>query len=215
VIPKTATEQEIKVCHLHIDPKFAEEDLNCILPLGRLNELEEAKKIGRSAGSHYSFMGYILKPDVLLSKNTPAIIRGLQADEVDAVVLLPVWPFCCRSVGLVQREIEAAGIPTISLSPIVAFTALVGAPRIAAIEHPPGRLLGKPGDAAWQMAVLEATFVALMTIDEPGGVVQLPFEWPETPRQARSYPQEPPPISKYLKKHPWMLRKFMVKEIPD
>ncbi len=90
VIPKTATEQEIKVCHLHIDRRFAEEDLNSILPLERLGELESAKKIGRSAENHYSFMGYILKPDVLLSDSTPAIIRGLQADEVDAVVLLPV-----------------------------------------------------------------------------------------------------------------------------
>ncbi len=90
VIPKTATEQDIKVCHLHIDPRFAEEDLNCVLPLERLNELEAARRIGRSARNHYSFMGYILKPDVLLSESTPAMIRGLQADEVDAVVLLPV-----------------------------------------------------------------------------------------------------------------------------
>ncbi len=97
----------------------------------------------------------------------------------------------------------------------MAFTASVGAPRVAAIEHPLGRLLGMPGDAAGQMAILKATLQALVTIDEPGDVIHLPFEWPETPRQARSHPEEPPPISKYLRKHPWMLRKFMTKEIPD
>ena len=38
--------------HLHINPSFAEQDLNCVMPIERLNELEALGKIGRgiSAG---------------------------------------------------------------------------------------------------------------------------------------------------------------------
>ena len=48
-------------------------------------------------------------------------------------------------MGLVQREIEAAGISTISLSMMPELTQSVGVPRIAAIEHPFGLTLGLPG----------------------------------------------------------------------
>lgn len=89
VIPRTATGEEIGLYHLHINPQIAEEDLNCLLPLQRLQELEERGEIGRSAPNHYSFMGYILQPQVLLEESTPAMIRHLQEDEVDAVVLVP------------------------------------------------------------------------------------------------------------------------------
>ncbi|MCA9875737.1 MAG: hypothetical protein KC441_18830 [Anaerolineales bacterium] len=89
VIPRTATAVDIRVYHLHINPAFAEEDLNCLLPLERLLELEQSREIGRSAPSHYSIMGYILQPDVLLAESTPAIIHQLQEEAVDAVVLVP------------------------------------------------------------------------------------------------------------------------------
>jgi len=89
VIPKTATAEDIKLYHLHVDPAFAEQDINCLLPLQRLAELEAAGEIGRVADSHYSFMGYNLQPEQLLEESTPAIIRGLQDEALDVVVLIP------------------------------------------------------------------------------------------------------------------------------
>jgi D-proline reductase (dithiol) PrdB len=90
ILPNTATENDVRLYHLHIDPSYAERDLNCLFPLQRLTELERAGEIGRSAPSHYSIMGYILQPETLLKETTPAIIRHLQAEQVDAVVLVPV-----------------------------------------------------------------------------------------------------------------------------
>ena len=89
VIPKTATAKDIKLYHLHVDPTFVEQDINCLLPLQRLAELEAAGEIGRVAESHYSFMGYNLQPEQLLEETTPAIIRGIQDEAVDVVVLIP------------------------------------------------------------------------------------------------------------------------------
>lgn len=64
IIPRTATEQDIVVYHQHINRSFAQQDLNCLLPLQRLLELEQSGEIGRSAPSHYSTMGIFsnLKP---------------------------------------------------------------------------------------------------------------------------------------------------------
>ncbi len=89
VIPRETTAADIKLYHLHVNPEYAESDLNCLLPLDRLAELEAAGGIGRVADSHYSFMGYILKPQVLLEETVPLIVRQLQTEGVDAVVLIP------------------------------------------------------------------------------------------------------------------------------
>jgi D-proline reductase (dithiol) PrdB len=89
VIPKTTTADDIKLYHLHVDPSFVEQDINCLLPLQRLAELEAAGEIGRVADSHYSFMGYNLQPEQLLEETTPAIITNLQEEGVDTVILIP------------------------------------------------------------------------------------------------------------------------------
>jgi D-proline reductase (dithiol) PrdB len=117
-------------------------------------------------------------------------------------------------VGLVQRELEAAGLTTITLSNIPDLTASVSVPRIAAIEYPLGRTLGRPGNAEGQRAVLRATLQALEEMDTPGSIKHLPFEWPEPPRKAHSHPPEPPPIAKYLQRHPWHLPKLLSREVP-
>jgi hypothetical protein len=117
-------------------------------------------------------------------------------------------------VGLLQRKIEAAGFSTITLSPVPELTASVSVPRVAAIEYPLGRTLGQPGDAAGQTVVLRATLAALETIRTPGGVVHLPFEWPETPKQVHNHPQVDPPIGRYLARNPWFLPKLLSRNVP-
>jgi len=116
-------------------------------------------------------------------------------------------------VGLVQREIEAAGTSTICLSNIAEFTASAGAPRVAAIEHPGSQPLGPPGDAERQRAILRATLDAIVAIDRPGEVVHLPFEWPKG--APRGLPRQLPPIAKLLLKKPWLLPRFVSGDIPD
>ncbi len=89
VIERGATEKNVRAYHLHIDNRYVEQDLNCALPLRRLIDLERAGEIGRSAPSHYSFMGYILQPAVLLEQSTPAMIRRMRSEQVDVVLLVP------------------------------------------------------------------------------------------------------------------------------
>ena len=89
ILPKTATEVEVRLYHMHIDPSYAEQDINCLFPLQRLQQMEDRGRIGRMSPRHYSIMGYILNPEQLLRETVPALIRDLKADLADVVVLVP------------------------------------------------------------------------------------------------------------------------------
>ena len=89
VLPAATVTGDTRLYHLHIDPAPASEDMNCLFPIERLNELAVAGEIGQAALRHYSIMGYILDPEQLLCETTPAIIRHLREDAVDVVLLAP------------------------------------------------------------------------------------------------------------------------------
>jgi hypothetical protein len=118
-------------------------------------------------------------------------------------------------VGLVQRQIEAAGFSTITLSNIPDLTAAVGAPRIAAIEYPFGLTVGLPGDQAGQQAALRATLAAVQEMTAPGSVRHLPFALPESAGKLNTRPPEIPPIVSYIVRHPWHLPNLWRREVPD
>ena len=88
-IPIGTAEQDVRLYHMHIDPRFGQADLDVVLPMRRLTELAREGVIGQPSPRHYSMMGYILKPAVLLEKTAPAIADLLRADHVDAVALVP------------------------------------------------------------------------------------------------------------------------------
>ncbi len=90
LIPRTARTGDVVASHLHIDTRYLAEDLNVALPLERLAELERSGRIGRSAPSHYSFMGYLLDPTRFLAQSVSAMIKWMRAQEVDAAVFVPV-----------------------------------------------------------------------------------------------------------------------------
>jgi hypothetical protein len=120
-------------------------------------------------------------------------------------------------VGLVQRVLEASGIPTVSLSMIPDLTRAVGVPRLAGISHPMGRPLGRPHDADGQRAVLRAMLQLLASAMRAGAYVDLPFVWPESPARARNASSDlpPPPIVELLRRKPWLLANLYSGRIPQ
>ena len=89
VIPLGTMEREVRLYHMHIDPRFGEADLDVVLPMRRLTELSQARIVGRAAPRHYSIMGYILEPTVLVAETAPAIAKQMRLDGVDAAALVP------------------------------------------------------------------------------------------------------------------------------
>jgi D-proline reductase (dithiol) PrdB len=89
VIPHGTTEKDVRLYHMHIDPRFGESDLDVVLPMRRLTELFREGLVGPPASAHYSMMGYILEPTELIEKTAPAIAERMRAERVDAAALVP------------------------------------------------------------------------------------------------------------------------------
>jgi D-proline reductase (dithiol) PrdB len=88
-IPSSIEAEELMISHTHFDRADADLDVNCVFPLFRLRELAEEGEIGRVAATHYGLMGYIPNTEPLINETIPLIIKQLQDDQVDAVILNP------------------------------------------------------------------------------------------------------------------------------
>jgi hypothetical protein len=84
-----------------------------------------------------------------------------------------------QSVGLIAREIEAAGIPTVYLGSCRCMMSQVKPPRSAFIDFPLGHQCGRPHDADLQTRIVEDALNLLATARTPGSIVDLPYEWGE------------------------------------
>lgn len=65
-------------------------DPNLGLPLDRLHELAAEGAIGGVNHRHFSLMGSITAPARLTKESAPAVAAALEADGVDAVLLVPI-----------------------------------------------------------------------------------------------------------------------------
>lgn len=88
-------------------------------------------------------------------------------------------------MGLVAREIEAVGIPTVAISLALEITQNVGVPRALFIKWPLGHPLGEANATAQQRTVLYDSLHLLLTADTPGVIAQPGYRWR---RQAYSEP---------------------------
>ena len=79
-------------------------------------------------------------------------------------------------MGLIQRAIEAAGIPTISISLSLEISRKVRPPRAIYPGFSLGHPLGYPGQTFRQLQILRLMLKYLNHIDFPGTIVELDFD---------------------------------------
>ena len=70
-------------------------------------------------------------------------------------------------MGLIARETEKRGIPTISLTSALSITRSVNPPRAVFTDYPLGHTSGKPGDAYSQRHILNVALNTLAYATEP------------------------------------------------
>ncbi len=99
-----------------------------------------------------------------------------------------------RSVGLLQREIEKAGIPTVSVSNAPELAEKMCLPRAVFVQYPFGRILGRVGDREGQRRIYDDMCGLLASAKGPNGYRHLPYEWPEPPGETNWRPAVPAPI---------------------
>ncbi|MFQ5692445.1 MAG: hypothetical protein ACE5IM_05305 [Nitrospinota bacterium] len=118
-------------------------------------------------------------------------------------------------MGLLQREIERAGIPTVSISNVPEITERVCVPRAVFIQYPFGRLLGDVGDRQGQRRVCDAMAETLVSAEGPNHYRHLPDAWPEPPEATKWRPDEPPPLGKYAREKGIDLAGTLVRAMRD
>jgi D-proline reductase (dithiol) PrdB len=181
VIPATADAGEFAIAHRRFPPAPAEADINTIFPLALLRDAVAAGTIGYVAPTHYSTIGHVLPADELALVTAPTLAALMREEGVDVAIVVPVSALCHQSAGLIQRELEATGITTISLSNHPEITARVRPPRSVHVRFPTGTMFGEPGNRAQQVTVLNETLAALSVITEPGGHLALDVRWEGAP----------------------------------
>lgn len=79
-------------------------------------------------------------------------------------------------MGLIARHIEAAGIPTTSLTSARDITESVNPPRAAFLDFPLGHTAGRVGEPALNRAIVRAA-LELVSVDDEAIIVDLPHHW--------------------------------------
>jgi D-proline reductase (dithiol) PrdB len=87
-IPRTTTQADIRVSHRGYDVSGPLEDMNCLLPLRRLEELESEGIVGSLAPTNYAFNGSVPKYE-LLEEWPHQAAEQMRQEQVDAVLLTP------------------------------------------------------------------------------------------------------------------------------
>ena len=78
---------------------------------------------------------------------------------------------------LVQRAIEAAGIPTIIIAALPPVVRQTGSPRAVAPLVPMGANAGEPNNKEMQYHIVKDTLEQLEKIESAGKIVSLPYEY--------------------------------------
>ncbi len=86
---------------------------------------------------------------------------------------------CQQSVGLLQRGLDEAGIPTISITQVPSITRRVKPSLACFVAHPFGLTLRAVGDEGTHEAVLRTVLSEAERDHQPGTIVSTPFRWPD------------------------------------
>ena len=91
IIPIATPRDTLTITHNYYDHSEADRDINVVLPLDRMRELLEEKRIGGIAPFVYGFMGHIHGAHLktLMEQTAPEVAHRLKEERADAVVLTP------------------------------------------------------------------------------------------------------------------------------
>jgi hypothetical protein len=93
---------------------------------------------------------------------------------------------CHQSVGLIARHLEAAGIPTMSMTSALDITRAVNPPRATFLNFPLGHTSGKPDEPELNRQIMIEALEGLTSMTKPGSIKMLPFKWSEDDKWGRT-----------------------------
>ncbi len=100
-------------------------------------------------------------------------------------------------MGLLARVVEEVGVCTVYIGSIRDMMAQVKPPRPVFLNFPMGHQCGKAFDRELQTSIIKDALNTLKTLQEPGQIVDLPYDWGEeftfAPGKGELPPDQQPP----------------------
>lgn len=150
------------------DPAAVLEDRNAQIPIDRLLEYEANAVIGRLNNVWLSVSSWIPNAALAASELAPKVSERLARYDVQAALLIPASRLCHQTLGIIARDLESKGIPTILLSVDRGITDKVRPPRTAYYVGEFGSVAGKAGWKQYQHRILDESLRWIETFDQPG-----------------------------------------------
>ncbi len=166
-IPVEIEAEDLKFAARGYDPAAVLEDMNCQIPIDRLLEYEENAVIGQLNHVWWSLSSFIPNAARVAEQLAPSLADRIERYQAQAALLIPASRLCHQTLGIVAREIEQRGIPTMLLSVDRTVTDLVRAPRTAYYDGEFGSVAGKPNWSQHQHRILDESLRWIETLDQP------------------------------------------------
>lgn len=97
---------------------------------------------------------------------------------------------CHQTVCLIARHLESIGIPTLCITSAQDIIKSGQPPRAVFVDYPLGHTTGRPFDTDNQLAIVSDAISAFDSIDKPGQIITLPYEWSDPNWQANAMRSE-------------------------
>jgi len=150
------------------DPTAVKQDRNAQIPIERLVEYEANNVIGRLNHVWWSVSSYIPNAALVARELAPQLADRVINYEAQAALLIPASRLCHQNLGIIAREIERRGIPTMLISVDRSVTDVVRPPRTAYYAGEFGAVAGKPNQSQYQLRILDEALRWIETFDQPG-----------------------------------------------
>jgi D-proline reductase (dithiol) PrdB len=183
----TSKPHDLRISHIAYDRAHTSaDDSGTWFPLLQLKRFAATGRIGEVAPR---FFGAPTNRSqrVTIETDAPEILARCQADQIDAVLLVPNCPVCHQTISLVARHLEANGIATVVMGCAKDIVEHAAVPRFLFSDFPLGNSAGKPHDPESQAFTLELALRVLETAPAAQTSVQSPLRWSADPSWKRDY----------------------------
>jgi D-proline reductase (dithiol) PrdB len=167
-IPREVAAEDLLYAARGYDATAIREDINAQIPVNRLLEYEENNVIGQLNNVWWSVCGYIPNARLVAEELAPKLAERVTRYEAQAALLIPASRLCHQTLGIVARELEKIGIPTVMISVDRALTDQIRPPRTAYYAGEFGSVAGKPNWKQFQTRILDESLRWIESFDQPG-----------------------------------------------
>lgn len=183
----TAEDHDLRISHIGYDRKHTTAtDCNTWFPLPALRRAVAAGRIGELAPRFHGVPTNRSHRHTIVT-DLPEMLKLVQDDEVDAVLLVPNCPVCHQTCSLTARYLEQHGIPTVVSGCAKDIVEHCGVPRFLFNDFPLGNSAGKPHDVESQDRTLELALQLLESATGPRTTMQNPIRWNDDGRWKMDY----------------------------